>query len=60
MNSISSIKAQEAAQMNKNVSTTDYKGSFDCAQQLYEKGGIRSLYRGATITVIRGSSVTIL
>ncbi|CAF1494174.1 unnamed protein product [Adineta ricciae] len=48
------LQAQEAAKLNKNVSTTEYKGSFDCAKQLYQKGGITNLYRGTVITVIRG------
>ncbi len=48
------FKAQEAAKLNKNVSTTDYNGSFDCARQLYKKGGIQSLYRGVGITIVRG------
>ncbi|CAF0859820.1 unnamed protein product [Rotaria sp. Silwood1] len=47
-------RAQEAAKLNKNVSSTEYNGSFDCARQLYKKGGIQNLYRGAGITIIRG------
>ncbi|CAF3264169.1 unnamed protein product [Rotaria sp. Silwood2] len=48
------LQAQEAAQLNKNVSSTEYNGSFDCARQLYKKGGIQNLYRGAGITIVRG------
>ncbi|UJR24589.1 hypothetical protein I4U23_005964 [Adineta vaga] len=48
------LQAQETAKINKNVSATEYKGSFDCAKQLYQKGGIQSLYRGAAITIGRG------
>ncbi|CAF0737447.1 unnamed protein product [Adineta steineri] len=48
------LQAQEAAKLNKNVSSTVYNGSFDCAKQLYKKGGIQNLYRGAGITVVRG------
>ena len=48
------FKAQEVAKVNKNVSSTEYNGSFDCARQLYKKGGIQNLYRGAVITVARG------
>ncbi|CAF0938033.1 unnamed protein product [Rotaria sordida] len=48
------LQAQEAAKLNKNVSSTEYNGSFDCARRLYKKGGIQNLYRGAGITIIRG------
>lgn len=48
------LQAQEAAKKNKNVSATEYKGSLDCAQQLYRKGGIKNLYQGLEITIIRG------
>lgn len=48
------LKAQETAKLNKNVSTTEYNGSFDCAKKLYEKGGIQNLYRGFGITIVRG------
>jgi Mitochondrial carrier protein len=33
--------------------TSEYKGSFDCANQLMRKEGIHSLYRGFGITIIR-------
>ncbi len=48
------FKAKETAKLNKNVSSTEYNGSFDCARQLYKKGGMKSLYRGAAITIGRG------
>ncbi|CAF0955489.1 unnamed protein product [Rotaria sordida] len=38
------IKVQEAAKSNKNVLSTEYNGSFDCARQFYRKGGIQNLY----------------
>lgn len=31
-----------------------YRGSLDCARQLYREGGIRSLYRGTAATLLRG------
>jgi hypothetical protein len=48
------LKAQETAKLNKNVSSREYNGSLDCAKQLYKKGGMKSLYRGAAITIGRG------
>jgi len=48
------LQAQQAAKRNKNVSATDYNGSFDCARQLYKKGGIQNLFRGTCVTVLRG------
>jgi hypothetical protein len=53
------FKAQETGKLNKNVSSTEYNGSFDCARQLYKKGGIQSLYRGAGITILRGKIFSI-
>ncbi|CAF0972556.1 unnamed protein product, partial [Rotaria sordida] len=38
------LQAQEAAKSNKNVLSTEYNGSFDCARQFYRKGGIQNLY----------------
>lgn len=40
--------------------TSEYKGSFDCADQLVRKEGIRSLYRGFGITIIRSLSISSL
>lgn len=48
------LQAQEATKKDKNVPAKEYKGSFDCARQLYQKGGIKDLYQGAVITIIRG------
>lgn len=31
-----------------------YKGSIDCARQLFREGGIRSIYRGTAATLLRG------
>ncbi len=31
-----------------------YKGSLDCARQLYREGGIRSIYKGTAATLLRG------
>jgi solute carrier family 25 carnitine/acylcarnitine transporter 20/29 len=30
-----------------------YRGSFDCAKAVYQSGGIRSLYRGTLLTLMR-------
>lgn len=31
-----------------------YTGSFDCTRQVLKEGGVRSLYKGTTMTLIRG------
>lgn len=31
-----------------------YNGPVDCAKQLYREGGIRSIYRGTALTLMRG------
>lgn len=33
-----------------------YKGSLDCARQLYREGGIRSIYKGTAATLLRGET----
>lgn len=34
-----------------------YNGMVDCAKQLYKEGGIRSIYKGALATLLRGKSI---
>ncbi len=33
-----------------------YNGPVDCAKQLYREGGIRSIYRGTALTLMRGKN----
>lgn len=35
-----------------------YNGMVDCAKQLYKEGGIRSIYKGALATLLRGEPYT--
>ena len=32
-----------------------YNGPMDCAKQLYKEGGIRSIYKGTALTLMRGT-----
>lgn len=34
-----------------------YNGMVDCAKQLYREGGIRSIYKGACATLLRGKEI---
>lgn len=34
-----------------------YSGMVDCAKQLYKEGGIRSIYKGAFATLLRGKYI---
>lgn len=34
-----------------------YNGMVDCAKQLYKEGGIRSIYKGAFATLLRGNTL---
>lgn len=47
------VKCILQAQNNSTYSTVRYTGSWDCARQLYTNGGLRSLYKGLGITLLR-------
>lgn len=34
---------------------TKYSGSLDCAKQLYREAGIRGVYKGTVLTLMRGN-----
>lgn len=36
---------------------TKYSGPLDCALQLYKEQGIRSVYKGTLLTLIRGEPI---
>ena len=40
-------------QIQANEGTKKYKGSVDCALQLYKEGGIRSVFKGTGATLMR-------
>lgn len=42
-------------QIQQGSSQQKYNGMVDCAKQLYKEGGIRSVYRGAFATLLRGN-----
>lgn len=35
---------------------TKYQGPMDCAKQLYREAGIRGIYKGTVLTLMRGKS----
>lgn len=37
-----------------NKEKAKYKGPSDCARQLFREGGIRGMYKGAAVTLLRG------
>lgn len=48
------LQVQQTVKSPSTVSLMIYKGSFDCARQLYQREGLHSLYRGTCITILRG------
>lgn len=40
-------------QVQHNQGTTTYNGPVDCAKKLYKQGGIRSIYKGTGLTLLR-------
>jgi solute carrier family 25 carnitine/acylcarnitine transporter 20/29 len=40
-------------QIQANEGTKKYKGSVDCAKQLFKEGGIRSVFKGTAATLMR-------
>ena len=49
------VKCLLQVQNSSSSSGTKYSGSWDCAKQLYRTGGLRSIYRGIGITILRDS-----
>ena len=43
-------------QVQQGGGTQKYSGMLDCAKQLYKEGGIRSIYKGSLLTLLRGES----
>jgi len=41
-------------QIQQSSSTAKYAGPIDCTKQLYDEGGIRSIYKGTAATLMRG------
>lgn len=41
-------------QVQHNQGSTKYNGPVDCAKKLYREGGIRSIYKGTGLTLMRG------
>ena len=39
-------------------SKAQYSSTFDCARQVYRRGGLRNLYLGTTATIVRGGSIS--
>lgn len=39
---------------------TKYSGSLDCAKQLYREAGIRGVYKGTVLTLMRGKGQVLL
>lgn len=49
------VKCLMQIQNNQSASGVKYASTFDCAKQLYKSGGIRTLFRGTGITLLRDS-----
>ncbi len=44
---------QNIKQIQHSSHEPKYNGPVDCAKQLYKEGGIRSIYRGTALTLMR-------
>lgn len=44
-------------QIQASTGKVKYSGPMDCVKQLYRESGIRGIYKGTALTLMRGSSL---